>query len=340
MSTAVVGTLSSGAGKVGRYFTVVSAIPAALFCAYVYLIVVVGWSAHLRWSALDEAPWYGIVVAGLGGLTLALSLNPLQFPLIQLFEGYWGGSPIASRLAAMRILHHRRRWFGLKNADASSRDAVAREHPQALDLRTASPDLVRAVVVGSESQRALGSYPAVREILPTRLGNVLRSYERSAGSAYGIDPLIAVPRLAMVATDREIAYVQNQRVQLELALRTSLMGLLAVAVTLVVMARHGLWLLLALAPYTVAYLSYRGAVALAHEYGTSITVLIDLSRTELYRRMGMKQPTSTEEERRTNATLMKILLSDDEASLPYDEAAQNAQAAAQVQLVVQPAQND
>ncbi|KJK42825.1 hypothetical protein UK23_35510 [Lentzea aerocolonigenes] len=340
MSTTAVGTLTAGAGKVGRYFTVVSAIPAALFSTYAYLVVQVGWSGPVQWSSLGDAPWYGILLAGLGGLALALTLNPLQFPLIQFFEGYWGNSGIGAKIATMRILRHRRRVFTLEKAESSSQLTLAQADPQARDLETVSPDLVRAAFVTAESQRALGAYPDLREILPTRLGNVLRRYERSAGRSYGINPIIAVPRLAMVATDREIAYLQNQRVQLELALRTSLMGLLATVLTVAVMTRHGMWLLLALVPYSVAYLSYRGAVALAHEYGTSVMVLIDLSRLELYRRMGLKQPESTEHEREMNTALMKIFTSDDDVSLPYEEPSDLPPPAAQVAISVQPSEDE
>lgn len=319
VSTTVVSTISSGAGKVGRYFTVVSALPAALFTAYVYVIVHVGWSSSVRWSALGGTPWYGVLIAGIGALALALALNPLQFPLIQLFEGYWGTSALGVALATLRTMHHRRRLFALGETTAQAEATLGSTGRQWLWRRKATPDQVRASILATESSRAAASYPTPPDVLPTRLGNVLRRYERSVGSSYRVDPLTAVPRLAMVGGEQEVDYVQNQRVQLELALRTSLMAFLATAVTLVVMSRHGFWLLLALLPYSVAYLAYRGAVALAHEYGTSLAVLVDLSRFELYRRMGLAQPRSTEDERKMNLTLMKIFNFDPGASLPYDD---------------------
>jgi hypothetical protein len=319
MAATVVGTITSGAGKVGRYFTVVSALPAALLTTYVYVIFQVSSSEHVRWSALGDMPWYGIFLAGLCALALALALNPLQFPLIQLFEGYWGTSALGIGLATLRTLHHRRRMFALDQAHQNAKGALGPAGRQMLWRRSASPDQVRAAIIATETSRAAGSYPEAPHILPTRLGNVLRRYESSVGKSYLIDPLAAIPRLAMVGSEQEVAYVQNQRVQLELALRTSLMAFLGTAATLVIMSRHGFWLLLALAPYSVAYLAYRGAVALAHEYGTSLAVLIDMSRFELYRRMGLKQPQSTEDERMMNATLMEIFRFAPRASLPYDD---------------------
>ncbi|GLY51212.1 hypothetical protein [Lentzea sp. NBRC 102530] len=319
MAASVVGTITSGAGKVGRYFTVVSALPAALLTTYACVIVQAGWSEHVRWSAIGDMPWYGVLLAGLFALALALALNPLQFPLIQLFEGYWGTSALGIALATLRTAHHRRRLFALKQSKQEANSRLEASGRHMLERRTAGSHLIRAAIVANETSREASSYPEARDILPTRLGNVLRRYERLAGRSYLIDPLAAVPRLAMVGSEQEVAYVQNQRVQLELALRTSLMAFLGTAVTLVVMSRHGFWLLLALVPYSVAYLAYRGAVALAHEYGTSLAVLVDLSRFELYRRMGLKQPGSTEEERQMNATLMKIFEFSADASLRYED---------------------
>ena len=85
---------------------------------------------------------------------------------------------------------------------------------------------------------------------------------------------------------------------MELALRTSFLSMLASVVTLVLLWRHGWWLLVALFPYAIAYLAYRGAVAVAHEYGTALAVMVDLNRFALYDRLRVKLPTDIDEERR------------------------------------------
>jgi hypothetical protein len=95
--------------------------------------------------------------------------------------------------------------------------------------------------------------------------------------------------------------------QMELALRTSVLAGGAAILTIAFMWYHGLWLLLALAPYTVSYTTYRGAVVVAHEYGTALAVLIDLNRFALYDRLHLKAPDSLKEEKETNAGLTAIL---------------------------------
>ncbi|MCS7475486.1 hypothetical protein ACFFQW_15180 [Umezawaea endophytica] len=317
MST-VISTITSGSGKVGRYFTVVSTLPSALLVAYTYVLVRVAGAGPVNWSALASVSLHEVALLGLAALVLALATNPLQFVLIQVFEGYWGNSRLGVALATARTAHHRRRLAALRSAEASA-DAVVRKHgPAALWYWDVPVEAVHAAITRVESQRIRGGYPRIGEVLPTTLGNVLRRYENSVGKPYGLDPLSTIPRLAMVGGEREIAYVRDQRTQLELATRTAFVALCATLVTLVVMGRHGFWLLLAVVPYAVAFFSYRGAVALAHEYGTSLAVLTDLSRFDLYDRLRLTEVRDGDEERARNAKLMRIFAFDSNVSLRYE----------------------
>jgi hypothetical protein len=124
---------------------------------------------------------------------------------------------------------------------------------------------------------------------------------------YGLDAMASVPRLMQVADPRDVGYVDNQRMQLEMAVRTCVLGLLATLATAVVMLPHGWYLLLALIPYTVAYLTYRGTVVLAHEYGTALTVLVELNRFALYQRLHLPLELTLEAERNAARQLTDIL---------------------------------
>ena len=65
--------------------------------------------------------------------------------------------------------------------------------------------------------------------------------------------------------------------------------------------------MLALAPYCISYLAYRGAVASAHSYGTALSTLVDLDRFALYEQLRMVPPPDTVVERERNAQLLKLL---------------------------------
>jgi len=191
--------------------------------------------------------------------------------IIQVFEGYWGTGRLGHSLALLRIRHHRLRAYVL-------RDIVDR-HERREANGTLRPDQeMSSAVRAAEADRQAQGYPEnLDEVLPTRLGNVLRRHESLAGAPYKLAAIPAIPRLAMVAQAPENNYLENQRTQLELAIRISALAAVAAVVTSVFMFRHGLWLLLVSAPYGVTFMAYRGAVALAAEYGLAFTVLLDLN---------------------------------------------------------------
>ncbi|GAA4062619.1 hypothetical protein [Nonomuraea soli] len=304
---------SGGITRIGRYFTIVSAIPAALFATYLYVLIKSGaWTGTLDWAKVFD----GLQLADVALLTIltaagALAANPLQFMLIQFMEGYWNGA-LLRPLALLRTLHHRRRYQETEDQiDASAWYLSRLDADHRPPSRRATLDALRADALNAEMRRIRAGYPdGLDEVLPTRLGNMLRRYERRAGSMYGIDSLVAVPRMAMTAQAPELSYLTNQRTQMELAVRTAVLGFVAAVVTIPFMWHQGAWLLLAAVPYAIAYTSYRGAVALAAEYGTAIATLIDMNRFALYDRLRLAHPDDSAVERERNVVLMKILEAD------------------------------
>ena len=244
-----------GALAIGRYFTVVSLVPSIIFVAYLTLLVRSG-----AWGdgGVDFADAIGHVSArdlaesGIASLLTAMALHPLQFALIQLFEGFWGSSALATRLALRNLMRHRRRAIRLHdlalNQALEARpdpDWPAVPKPPYAAQPDAGRDQVKSLLKSAEAWRQYNDYPhQLDRVMPTRLGNVLRRYEILAGSQYGLDTIASVPHLLQVADARDVAYVQNQRMQMELALRTSALALAASAVTLIFMWHHGPWLLL------------------------------------------------------------------------------------------------
>ncbi len=91
-------------------------------------------------------------------------------------------------------------------------------------------------------------------------------------------------------------------------------SLLTSAIAIAFLWRDGLWLFIAMLPYGLSYLFYRGAVVTAREYGTAMAALIALNRYALYDRLGVPRPSSTEEERTHNERLAAMY-----AFEPYTE---------------------
>lgn len=341
----------------GRYFSLVSMLPALLLVLWVYSLLTsgawshppqVGMAAHAfaKWS-LGDAAW-----ALVATLVLALFLHPLQFATTQVLEGYWGTTPAARAAMTYRVLSHRRRRSRMDNLeqfhqqswqDAADR-AVAQRHvedvasgylpadgpgPDTWDdatrarRRTALLDsdkgehLVPDLVAEDAARRSWSRYPAGGRVMPTRLGNALRRFEDAAGAQYGLRAIPVAPHLALVAPQRHVAYLQDSRQQLDTTIRLCMVSLLATAVSIVVLLRDGVWLLVALVPYTLAYVAYRGAVASADEYGTAVATIVDLDRFLLYDKLRLDPPRDTTEERATNASLLRLLGGDATEALRY-----------------------
>jgi len=163
-------------------------------------------------TALTDKP-LGVLVVLLFALVLAaLVTQSMEFSAIRLLEGYWGHSRVGTALGSWRIRRHcRRRRRLLDKGDAVQRKAFAAARERLLDLPGADPVLVAAVEAGARGgdtsafpsdvleraglvdwqedapagllrkmsavDESFAGYPANHRVLPTRLGNTLRSAE-------------------------------------------------------------------------------------------------------------------------------------------------------------------
>jgi hypothetical protein len=304
--------------SIGRYFSIVSMLPSALL---------VGWSALLlageaftgqftpvtAWQSAASVSLGSIGVFVTVALAVSLILNPFQFAATQLLEGYWGGGQVGSAIGAARTNYHRRRFRELikRKSRASKRlDESATEQgetPQGLLLSAAGDEVVHLQIRADAMSAAASRYPEAARILPTRLGNALRSSEDTAGREYGLDALRVAGHLSLLSETPSNAYVRDTRESLDLSVRLCMVFALATPISCVLLVREGWWMLLALVPYGAAYLSYRGAVLAALAYGNAVRFQIDLDRFALYEALHVFEPASTDREREQNADLMSLL---------------------------------
>jgi hypothetical protein len=343
----------SGIGSaVGRYFSVVSFIPSLFLTGFIFALIESG-----AWNESGNLDWgkAGLAFTDIGKLALLIlisiaigvAVHPIQFALVQFFEGYWGTRGWAQQARIVRILHHRDRYQSLLRArnralrginqsavtaTKSAEEATKANKPEKAE--EAREAVLRArqaragyISIAGENKRLADGYPARIEvdgrmedddIMPTRLGNVLRKYERQAGVEYGLDAPSVIQQISFVAPAERLAYVGDQRQLLDLSVRMSATSIVATLVAITALWRHGAWLLLALVPYGVAYLSYRGAVVVAHEYGSAVSAMIDLDRFALYDSLRLPRPRNTTDERLMNADLMDLLKHKREVVLRYE----------------------
>jgi hypothetical protein len=315
--SSVTDATSSAGERIGAYFNLVSALPSSIFVTFVYALIASGvplnppdWGNAL--AAFMDLGIAGVLLLALSALVLGLVLHPLQFALVQLYEGYWGLSRVAVALSTTRAQHHRRR----------RKAVIKRGEDAALAPRGPSPRLlVQNAVVVDESARLERSYPAEgRLVMPTRLGNVLRRYESLVGRPYKLDPTRVMAHLGLVSDPSHLKYLNDQRTLLDLAVRLSAMCYLAALILLITLWPYGAWLALAAVAYSLGYGFYRGAIVSAHAYGQAIHAVVDLNRFTLYTRLGLGLPDTLHAERETNAKLARILDSEEFVDLTYKHA--------------------
>jgi hypothetical protein len=330
--------------SIGRYFAVISMVPSLLFVLYLYgLFAADAWPGPFEPSkalrAGENLSIGRIVALVVAALLLGLVLHPFQFSMTQLLEGYWGRSRIGLGLARWRIMHYRRvvraldaaassaenKWVVAVEGDRTTQDRLDREDPQvrqdknAVHLDMESGDPMLADYLRAQAARvALRRYPEEwRRMMPTRLGNVLRHYEDKAGQQYGLSIVRIAPHLNLVALKEHREYVDDCRKGLDLGVRLCVLFGFATALSVGLLIRDGAWLLLALAPYCVSYLAYRGATSSAHAYGTALSTLVDLNRFALYEQLHVSPPPSAKVERDRNTLLLKLLSGDQACDLDY-----------------------
>lgn len=327
-SMADVTNVASSTGQaIGRYFSLVSVLPSTLFVTYLFLLIESGaWQHEPKWgvairevSKLDPGGWAGLVLIS---VATGLALHPVQFTLVQLFEGYWGTGPVAQRIRSAAIRWHHKRRMTLYKTAVWARDELTRwEESSEPDQQEHMPRKLSLLSMRDEADRAGAEYPKdPHHIMPTRLGNMLRRYEVLAGAPYRLDAPTVLPHLSLVAPNQHVSYLNDQRSAMDLSVRMALMSLMACWATMLFLWNDGLWLLIALIPYGLTYILYRGAIVCARSYGIALSTIVSLNRFSLYSQLHLEMPADTEAERAGNEKLMELLQEyDDEEILNYEQ---------------------
>ena len=266
----------------------------------------------LTWASLTTAfnelnlSQVGLVTAG--AIAVAVTLQPLQFRLVQLLEGYW---PISSRAWAYRLGLWRQ---GQRVDRLEKRLSVFPEPERSLGRQRALEARAQAALDRLEER-----FPSANRPSPTALGNALRAAEDRVGRRYGLQSVIVWPRLFPLLPAEFRSSIEDEVTQLDVSTRLSVTwsvaGLLASAIALrdLHAALHNpRWLLVVGAIWLLAWLSYRAAVESAVAHGLDIEVALDLYRSQVVDAMRLPSTSTLSEERRVFAGLTALFTTYDE----------------------------
>ena len=308
----MIGSLTGITKDLGLRFNLVSLLPAGTLALFVFGLLASGAPGHApdihRLSSRVAAfnAWQASA-AFLALIAFTLILQPLQLSLVRLLEGYWGESHVGRLLAAPGVALARRRRRALERVTKVPGGSGSR------------PSSEQAEAMVAATRRLERSFPGEDELMPTRLGNVLRASENRAGGRYGLLTVVTWPRLYPLLPQTTVQIVDDQRDQLDLAARFCVVCLVGAAVSLGLLATHGSWLAVPAAAFALAWISYRAAIAAALQYAVGLETAYDLHRVELLRALHLRLPTDVESERATNEALSTFLLQGPAfARLEYD----------------------
>jgi hypothetical protein len=282
-----------GLGRdIGARFALVGLLPGVVLALFVLALL---WSGAPGEAPdldriLDEARELDAWAGGLLFLSLlvaAIVMQPLQLGLVRWLEGYW-----PRPLAARGRERYERRVTALEATTAPRRKPLTPE-----ELATMS-----------DAASELRLLPPREHLMPTRLGNALRAAEVRAGEPYGLDAVVAWPRLYPLLPDPVRAVVDGQRDALDVNARFCSIFAAAAVISAALLVTHGWWLLVPVGCLVLAWLAYRAAVASAVAYGESIRTAVDLHRFTLLEALHLPLPATPEEERELNRKLSRFLL--------------------------------
>lgn len=158
--------------------------------AVVFLVASGGPTTNLDHLAVDRAVQNvgssGAIWISVAAVALAVTLQPLQYRLVQLLEGYWPNGAFAP-VSALGIAIQRGRY------GRALRHAVV-----AKKSRGRIAELIVMSRRDSAIHRLDSRFPDEDRLLPTALGNVLRCAEDKVGRRYGMQTVTLWPRLHVV----------------------------------------------------------------------------------------------------------------------------------------------
>jgi uncharacterized repeat protein (TIGR01451 family) len=284
------GLLSAISGQFSKALILGALFPAAIF-VFLFLVFV---APLLPPEAVLAAPrvfgtdWNALSIT-FATLVLAGVLYNLDTPLIQLYEGYpWRNS----LLGRWRTRVQRGRWETLRTRADVLYELNADPHtPQRKRLMSVRNATRRSLMVDFPDRADL--------VLPTRLGNILRSFERYPEIQYGMDAIYFWPRLVAVISPSYATALGDARTTLVFLLTLSFLTAFLCAATVAAGLAY-------LPPRPMIHVVfptlffgvasgwlYGRSFGAAKHWGDLVKGSFDLYRWELLKQMGFEQKPRT-----------------------------------------------
>ena len=262
-------------GLLGRRFLMNAFFPSFLFWGLVIVVAIAGQRDFINvlkeWNQLDLTLKVLQIIVFFSWVTLfSVILSSHSNTILRFYEGYWN-FPLDCLLE-----NNRKMWY-----QARLKDLEKQDNYETIYLYYPLP-----------------TQP--EQIMPTRLGNILRNAELYSLDRYKIDAVIIWPRLYNLFPERFLETIAEAKGSLDFLLVVSaLSSIFAIfsGVYLVIVKASGLLFLTCFwGGLFLAWLTYRSALGSALLYAQQIKTGFDLYRHELLKQMRLELPKTPLEE--------------------------------------------
>lgn len=301
----------------GQAFILGVFLPVLIFVSLslaLYLEITQGLgTAIAAWDKLSGLNQFLLVLAELiFVLVLAYLIYNFQYSFIRLFEGYWPNWRPVNYLRGRFVERQRKRWNSLDDQAHSiwnTRPASAKKR-STTDGNVPSiwntPEMLKKVQIAKINEimdQQLAYYPPsthLDQLMPTRIGNILRAAELYPYDRYGIDSPVIWTRLIPLLKSDVLAPLQSIKIARDFML---LMSTLLVIFTLIwcpvlaILTNNWILFVLCALGWPFAWLCYQNAVQSSVAYAEQLKAIFDLHRHELFDALGLDAPKNEDEER-------------------------------------------
>lgn len=316
------GILTGISGYFSRHLILGTFLPVVIFVTLNWILVIP--TLPTDWSILKpiqsfDAQWQ-ILAFSFVTIVLTGLLYNINIPLISLYEGY----PWKELWIGQFRTKKYKKLFAVAKARWNGAPHIAYELRAANDTRLTATEKMKAMA-GSTS---FADFPFRDDlVLPTRLGNVIRSFESYSLRQYGMDAVTFWPRLVSTIPKDYAGAIDEAKTSFDFMLNCSaLSSLLAfiVFVTGSVYPSHFnapggwlVWLSKLVVLCLAAHYFYRLSIGRARTWGNTVRTSFDLYRRDLLKQLGYTRvPETLEEEQRLWSNIGERLVYGDHYRLP------------------------
>lgn len=260
-------------------------------------------ASHGGWEAVttivgplvaDAATATLLAAAAAGAIAVVASsalVARLTTPVLRILEGYWRG------LLAPAAQHGIGRWARKCKTLETAAIYSGQELRDGLSEKGEQPRRPKDPEAGTAAQLKLRHLPAHDELMPTRIGNIIRAGERRPAHWYGLDAVVVWPLLWLVLPAQVRADISRARTALDQTVAAFIWAVLSISL--------GIWWWPALIVGAVlAVLIWATWIpASAQTYAILIAATFDTHRFSLYTALHLPLPHTWHEELQSGKAL-------------------------------------